>query len=216
MRIPIFPLHLVLFPGETTRMHIFEPRYRQMLKDAMASNKSFGVALIHSGREAGEPAEPYPVGTIATITDVEPLPDGRSDITIMGVRRFRITHLYADLPYQTADYELLDDALDPNDVDDQTIPSLKEGFRGYLRLFGGETAAKAETIALPAEPARLGNLISATIQVSLAEKQRLLEEAPASRLQLLVNVLTREAIIAAKIGPSVAAVKPWLKQPSIN
>ena len=216
MRIPIFPLHLVLFPGETTRLHIFEPRYQQMLKDAMAGNKSFGVVLIRSGREAGEPAEPHSVGTVATITEVQPLPDGRSDIIIMGVRRFRITRLYADLPYLKADYELLDDSLDPNEVDDETIRGLNEGFRGYMRLFGGEAAARAETIVLPEEPARLGNLISAAIQVSLAEKQRLLEQAPAGRLQLLVNVLAREAIIAAKIGPSVAAVKPWLKQPSIN
>ena len=58
MRLPLFPLHQVMFPNEVVALHIFEPRYRQMLKDVLAGDRTFGIVLIRSGWESGEPADP--------------------------------------------------------------------------------------------------------------------------------------------------------------
>ena len=84
MRLPLFPLHQVMFPNEVVALHIFEPRYRQMLKDVLAGDRTFGIVLIRSGWESGEPADPYEIGTTALIRDSEIFPDGRANISVVG------------------------------------------------------------------------------------------------------------------------------------
>ena len=88
--LPLFPLRTVLFPGQTLPLHIFEPRYRQMVADCMASDRTFGVALIREGAEVGGPAVPYEVGTTAVIQGVDRLDDGRLNIVTIGHERFRL------------------------------------------------------------------------------------------------------------------------------
>lgn len=84
MKLPLFPLNTVLFPGMALRLHIFEPRYRLMVADCLANGGLFGVVLIRSGREVGEPAVPHSVGTTAHISGAERLPDGRLNIEVFG------------------------------------------------------------------------------------------------------------------------------------
>lgn len=88
--LPLFPLAMVLFPGTVVPLHIFEPRYRQMVTDVMEGDKRFGL-LYHDSDEAGPfMNEPGHVGTIAEIRRHQPLEDGRSMILVRGVRRFQI------------------------------------------------------------------------------------------------------------------------------
>lgn len=87
--IPLFPLNAVLFPGGTLSLRIFEPRYLDLVRDCTRSNSGFGVCLILAGREAGEPATPAAVGTLAHIEDFYSLPDGLLGIRARGSRRFR-------------------------------------------------------------------------------------------------------------------------------
>ena len=68
--LPIFPLNTVLFPGAPLPLRIFEPRYREMLQACLEADRRFGVALIKSGQEVGESAEPYEIGTVARIEKV--------------------------------------------------------------------------------------------------------------------------------------------------
>jgi len=77
MQLDLFPLHTVLFPHMRLPLHIFEPRYRVMIRACIDEERPFGVALIRSGEEVGGPAEPHGVGTTARITSHETLPDGR-------------------------------------------------------------------------------------------------------------------------------------------
>ena len=90
--LPIFPLPLVLFPGASQALHIFEPRYRRMLADCLAGDGRFGIAYV-SARTAHE-AEAVPstgdVGCVAVIRSTHRLPDGRSDILTEGERRFHL------------------------------------------------------------------------------------------------------------------------------
>src|SRR2546428_795565 len=71
--LPLFPLHVVLFPGLPLPLHIFEPRYRLMVGRCLEASSAFGVVLIRAGREVGEPATPYSVGTTAPIVRHERL-----------------------------------------------------------------------------------------------------------------------------------------------
>src|ERR1700757_4702903 len=96
MKLPLFPLNTVLFPGMALPLRIFEPRYRLMIEECLTSGGSFGVALISSGREVGDPAVPHRVGTSARIAGAERLSDGRLNIEVVGQERFHILDLYHD------------------------------------------------------------------------------------------------------------------------
>lgn len=89
--IPLFPLNAVLFPGGQLSLRIFEPRYLDLVRECSRSGSGFGVCLILAGREAGAPATPAAVGTLAQIEDFYALPDGLLGIRARGSRRFRAT-----------------------------------------------------------------------------------------------------------------------------
>lgn len=88
--IPLFPLNAVLFPDSTLGLRIFELRYIDMVRECARTNGMFGVCLIMDGREAGEPALPAAVGTLARIIDFDTLPDGLLGISVTGGARFRV------------------------------------------------------------------------------------------------------------------------------
>src|SRR5438105_3910329 len=88
--LPIFPLPIVLFPGAPQPLHIFEPRYRQLLQDCLAGDRRFGIAYV--APDPAPDADPVPnpgdVGCVALIQSNQPLPDGRSNVLTVGERRF--------------------------------------------------------------------------------------------------------------------------------
>lgn len=90
LEIPIFPLHTVLFPGGPLPLRIFETRYLDMVSDCLKRNRGFGVCLIREGKEVGDCALPYEVGTLARIADWHTRHDGLLGITVHGEQRFRI------------------------------------------------------------------------------------------------------------------------------
>ncbi|HJR12826.1 MAG TPA: LON peptidase substrate-binding domain-containing protein [Rhodanobacteraceae bacterium] len=88
--IPLFPLNAVLFPGGTLGLRIFEARYLDMVRECARGGRGFGVCLIMEGQEAGAPALPAAVGTLARIVDFDTLPDGLLGISVTGGARFRV------------------------------------------------------------------------------------------------------------------------------
>ena len=97
MELPLFPLNTVLFPGTPITLHIFEPRYLELMEMCEQTQQPFGVVLIQEGQEAlGPLATPYPIGCTAEIARVERLPDGRMNILAVGVERFEIHELDYD------------------------------------------------------------------------------------------------------------------------
>jgi uncharacterized protein len=89
--LPLFPLSCVLFPGGPLALRIFEQRYLDLVRDCTRRGSGFGVCLILQGREAGDPALPAAVGTVAQITDFYTLPDGLLGIAAEGGARFQVT-----------------------------------------------------------------------------------------------------------------------------
>src|SRR5438309_10548348 len=90
--LPLFPLpNVVLFPNVFLPLHIFEPRYREMVADAIGSDRLIGMVLLRPGWESNQDGRPpvYPIGCSGLITHVERVPDGRYNIVLRGVERFR-------------------------------------------------------------------------------------------------------------------------------
>jgi hypothetical protein len=136
MKLPLFPLHTVLFPGMLLPLHIFEPRYRKMINECLDGNRPFGVALIAQGPEVGGRAEPHAVGTWALISRVERQPDGRMSIEAVGQERFRILRLHDDEDYLTGTVERFPLGGAKEDRAQQLARRLRPWLERYLTLLG--------------------------------------------------------------------------------
>lgn len=90
LRIPLFPLHTVLFPGGPLALRIFEARYLDMISRVMKEESRFGVCLINEGEEVGEAAHPHAIGTLGRISYFNRRSDGLLGVTVQGEQRFRI------------------------------------------------------------------------------------------------------------------------------
>ncbi|MEQ8289454.1 MAG: LON peptidase substrate-binding domain-containing protein [Gammaproteobacteria bacterium] len=125
--IPIFPLNVVLFPEGDLQLRLFEPRYIDMVRNCMRDDTGFGICLIKDGKEAGEAAEIFPLGTYSRIVDWEQMEDGLLGITVVGERRFRVeTSALQQDNLLTAEVTWLDD-------DDEPLPESYHGFTELLK-----------------------------------------------------------------------------------
>jgi uncharacterized protein len=193
-RLRLFPLNTVLFPGAALNLHVFEPRYRQMIAECLDGNEAFGVVLIHEGDEAGDPdVKPHDVGTTARIAEVTPLPSGRYYLRTIGGRRFRIRKIVSREPYLLGEVEYFDDGDGEGESDaiDKLSAEIGEEFREYLKLvvsFSGAPAA----VELPTDPVAASFAIGDALQVADALKQQLLELASTEgRLDAELGLLRR-------------------------
>ena len=182
MKLPIFPLHTVLFPGMALPLHIFEPRYRLMVEECLATGDPFGVVLISSGREVGEPAVPHAVGTTARVSGAERLPDGRLNIEIVGQQRFQILSLHDDQSYLTGTVEEYPLVGARERQARRSARALLPWLSRYLNLLGEKAETKFDRSELPRDPASIGYLAGIVLQIPMPEKQRLLALATATEL----------------------------------
>lgn len=197
MELPLFPLHVVLFPGRPLPLHIFEPRYRQMLRDCMDDDRRFGVVAIRSGHEVGGGAKTFGVGTVARIDSVIELPDGRADIVTRGEQRFRVVERLPEAPYPRAQVEPLVDAAPCSQAVD-----LANRVRRLLVPYLASLGAPPELLVrVPEEPVSLSYLAAAAAQVEVPEQQRLLELGTcAERLEAALATLRRETGMMRRLG----------------
>lgn len=106
--LPMFPLGTPLLPGSLLPLHVFEPRYRQLVQDLLADDvdpPEFGVVMIERGREVGGGDVRADVGTVARVIDVEVTPDGRYAVLAVGTERLRVAAWLPDDPYPVADVD---------------------------------------------------------------------------------------------------------------
>lgn len=174
-RLRLFPLNAVLFPGAVLNLHVFEPRYKQMINECLETGESFGVALIAEGAEAGDPnVMPHDIGSIAEIVDVQPLPFGRYFISTVGRERFRIQEIVSRDPYLTVEAELIEEDFTEDQEIEELLPPLRALFDEYLEMLV-EFSGQETSIELPGDAQSTSYLIGDTLQVAEAVKQRLLE-----------------------------------------
>ena len=145
MELPLFPMNTVLCPGIALPLHIFEDRYRALVRHCIDTTSPFGVVMIREGREVGTGAISFTgIGTIAEIRDAGRYEDGRYDLLIVGTRRFEIQRvLGAKQPYLVAEVELLDEQLGDPEAAQRLVMRTTRRFVTYLELLqprDGETA----------------------------------------------------------------------------
>ncbi len=201
-RLPLFPLKTVLFPGMLLPLHVFEPRYRTLVRDALEAERTFGVALIHEGDEVGGPAEPFRIGCAARIVAVNALRDGRSFLLLRGDRRFAIVWLSRDEePYLVGQVAWLDEP--EGDGAARVAAAARAAFAEYrLAVAGVGTQRYADATIEPegTTPAEISYAIAAGLAVEGGERQQLLEaETAAGRLALELRFLESENALVREI-----------------
>ncbi len=195
--LPLFPLGTVLFPGLLLPLHIFEERYRQLVRDLVRQPepRRFGVVAIREGRETGIDGVSalYEIGCTATLRRVSERDDGRFDLVTVGADRFRLTTLDDSKPYLQGEVEFL-----PENTGDETatgvaVQAAQRAFRGYIDALNARGATQVSTPELPDDPLALSYLLAASIIADLHDRQALLTEPDAlRRLTAERTLLSRE------------------------
>ncbi|HKR12334.1 MAG TPA: LON peptidase substrate-binding domain-containing protein, partial [Pyrinomonadaceae bacterium] len=155
--LPVFPLPVVLFPGVPLPLHIFEPRYRQMLTDIHFTNNLFCVAYFDPSTSENDVPPAGHVGCVAEVTETQTLPDGRSNILTLGVIRYRIeSYVERGDPYLVARVNYFED----DEEDDAALAeSSREVAETFTRIAQAVRTLNDERANLPdisnTEPQRL-------------------------------------------------------------
>ncbi len=193
--LPIFPLGVVLFPGTLMPLHLFEPRYRQMLADVREGDRRFGIIPAIPG-VAEHDLPSGRMGCVAEVTELEVMPDGRANIIVVGRERFALeAFVEHDAPYHMATGTIITDETGASPVAlavaaDEVIANFKRVALA-VRTLNDDTDPLPE---LPDDAAQVAWSVAAMIDLDLDSRYRLLaERSPAARLTQVDNVL-RKAI----------------------
>jgi Lon protease-like protein len=158
MEIPLFPLHTVLAPGIALPLHVFEPRYRALVRHCLDTSTPFGVVLIREGSEvlrSGEDEQELSisaVGTLAEIREASRFSDGRWRLLVVGDRRFVVRDVHPDREaYLVADVDLLEDEVGDATAAGALVRRVTRRFVDYLRLLQPRDGEAAETIDVQVE-----------------------------------------------------------------
>jgi len=212
--IPLFPLGTVLVPGLVLPLHIFEPRYRHLVRDLLTrpeDDRAFGVVAIREGREVGEDGVTamFDVGTLAVVREIVPYTDGRFDLVTNGDARFRVVALAeSDAPYVMAEVEWLAEDADEDEAESSVLAQgVTRRFDAYRAAVAAVGAVEAATmLALPDDPRILSYLVAVAMVLDLTDRQLLLEAATTTdRLRIEVALLARETMLMSEL-PSLPAV----------
>lgn len=195
--LPLFPLPVVLFPGVPLPLHIFEPRYRQMLTDIQMSDNMFGLAYFDPSVSENEVPPAGHVGCVAEVTETQTFPDGRSTIMTLGVIRYRLeSYVERGDPYLVAQVSYFED-----DEEDESrlTATAREVAETFTRIAQAVRTINDERASLPditdTEPQRLSFLVAAAMEIEADMKQELLELRSTSerlqRLRAMLNIAVK-------------------------
>jgi uncharacterized protein len=204
-RLPLFPLGLVLFPGLVLPLHVFEERYRVLVRELLElppEQRRFGVVAIREGREVGADGVRalHEVGCVAQLHRAEEHADGRFDIVSHGADRFRLTGLEHDRPYLTGLVEPLPEDLGDADEAGVLARAVGAASSGYLQALARAGGEEVELGPLPDDPTVVSYLMAATVVVDLAERQALLALPDTrSRLRAELALLRRETTLLRRL-----------------
>jgi Lon protease-like protein len=193
--IPLFPLpNVVLFPGVFLPLHVFEERYRALTRDALAGDRIIGMTLLRPGFEGDYEGRPaiYPVGCAGVVSHSDRLPDGRYNIVLHGLSKFRIVEEMADGEYRRARIEPLTEVTDAPAR--RRIKDLRTRIEELLL-----SALKATEVQIPGSLSDedLVHALCQYLQFEPAERQALLEcDGTVARAGALTEFLEMQALLA--------------------
>ena len=191
MEIPLFPLNTVLFPGWPMPLHIFEPRYLEMVRYCLDEKSPFGILLIKQGMAEGDTAViPHNIGCMVTITQMEQLEDGRLLLMTIGQERFRVLGLIRKRPYlvgEVAQLPYLPEKTGPLQAAANNLHPLVLRYLTTLTALADNI--EFDPTQVPTDPEALSHMAASLLQVSLQTKQSLLE---AKKVSNVLNFLTSQ------------------------
>ena len=198
----MFPLGSVLFPHMPLPLHVFEERYRALVRDCLAGDRTFGVVLIERGHEVGGGDVRFGIGCSATIAEAEQTPDGRWGVIATGLARFRVDAWLPDDPYPRAEVTMLDDGewtTDASIAMDQALAVFARVLDLAVRL--GSTVDPS-VLDRTGDPVLDHWTLVARAPVGALDQLALLgAETPERRLDLLATQLADvEAVLASRLG----------------
>src|SRR3954471_19441148 len=184
----LFPLGIVLLPTETVPLHIFEPRYRELVGECIEEDREFGLVYADEGgvRELGTRAR------VAAI--LERFDDGRLNIVVEGGSRFVVERLTDGRTFMTAEVSDVDDDDEVGATDDEARSDAAGAFRALAALAGAETQIDEDS-------PQLSFVLAAQVELPADDKQRLLElRSEQERLELVAELLheARKTLIATR------------------
>ncbi|MGB4325003.1 MAG: LON peptidase substrate-binding domain-containing protein [Candidatus Nanopelagicales bacterium] len=222
--LPLFPLNTVMVPGLVLPLHIFEPRYRMMVRELLEiadeESREFGIVATKDGKsieQSGLDAL-HLVGTATVLRQADETPDGRFDIVTTGSRRFRIESLDASQPLLRAEVNWLED------IEESHTPELElltnravADFVSYRAALSGQLE---ETIAsvndMPEDPGVVSFLLTAAVVLPTAQRQEMLSAmSPSERLTLARKFLKQETSMITTFH-SIPALDLFSPEPSAN
>ena len=188
VQLPLFPLNLVLFPGQDLPLHIFEERYKSMIGDCLNQNVPFGVVLIKEGLEVGTAAEPERIGTSARILRSELLEQGRMNIMTKGERRFEIEEITQREPHLVGRVRFLVDLEGEGAA--ELVTQINDDYVALVRNLTALTGGYTSRVSVPEDPVELSYAIAARLDLETHLRQSLLvTETAATRLADLAPLL---------------------------
>ena len=189
--IPIFPLEdVMLFPEMSVPLHIFEPRYKAMIADALKGDRIIGMVLLRPGYEKDYERSPsvFQIGCAGVINEVEQLPNGEYNITLGAVTKYRIMREEASRPYRIAHVTPIADLVE--EADRPALHARRQRLEALIRQSGGRTGIAAAPPNISDE--RLVNGIAQLAHIDELDRERLLEAPnPLARADVLIAILEK-------------------------
>lgn len=221
--LPLFPLGTVLFPGLRLPLHVFEERYRVLVRELVelpeGQPRRFGVVAIRAGAEVDGRGrlELHEVGCVAELREVSAYDDGRFDLVVTGGSRFRLLDVAHDRPYATGGVDLLEEPVGDRARASALSPQVRAAFATYLDVLGAARGTPLDVPQLPADPLVLSYLVAATVLADLPMRQELLE-APdaATRLTAEHRLLRMETALLRRLSAVPAATLLRDTSPGVN
>ncbi len=190
----MFPLGSVLFPSFVLPLHVFEPRYRALVRDVLDGDREFGVCLIERGAEVGGDDVRTGVGTAAQVHDAEELPDGRWALVAVGGRRIQVERWLPDDPYPRAEVVDLPDP-SPSVAEVALLPAVTDKLRAALsRCAELGDPAHPPDVELSTDPVLASHQASAIAPIATIDQHALLAAGTVGMRLARLDVLLDDAI----------------------
>ena len=192
--LPLFPLPVVLFPGVPMPLHIFEPRYRRLLEDIRVRDQLFGLSYFDASASEDTVPPIGHIGCVAEVTEVQPMPDGRSNILTVGLVRYHVeSYVEHDDPYLIGTVAFFEDEKEDEEPlarRAHEVSGLFQRIALAVRIINDERATLPE---LPdVDPEQLSFLVAAAMEIEVDVKLELLEmRSTSERLKRLRDLLAR-------------------------
>lgn len=204
MESPLFPLHMVLFPGARIPLHVFEPRYLEMVEHVLDGDRRFGIVAIQRGSDTATDAQTFGVGTFAEIEQVQRTANGTMDILVCGKERFALDVRLPDDTYPRGQVTPLPEL--PGLDAEMMLRDARVAINRYIGAIARIQDEDEIVPSLPTDVCAASHVLAAAMQVPIPARQRLLEAPDASaRLRMVIDIAHTEALLIGRVGPPASA-----------